>query len=155
MRGLGERPASLLHLEDCRPFSQYTKSTSQALLYLPEQLLGLRAPPLSLGANPPQNAISVPLLWALPLGLSTGGRLITPTGPGEAVRTGWQYGANPAICQDEASNFPLTGPEVGVPRQPQWQKGMTYKEILVQNQLINASCLLVGSFHSYTLLSLA
>ena len=60
MRGLGEKPASLLHLEDCRSFSQYTKSTSQALLYLPEQLPGPRAPPLSLGASPPQNAISVP-----------------------------------------------------------------------------------------------
>lgn len=71
---------------------------------------------------------------ALPLGLSSGERLITPTGPGEAVGTvGWLYGANPGICQDEASNFPPTDPEAGVPRQPQWQKGMTCKETLSES----------------------
>lgn len=140
MRGLGERPASLLHLEDCRSFSQYTKSTSQALLYLPEQLPGPRAPPLSLGASPPQNAISVPASL-----MSTSPWSVSRWATGHPH---WSGRGRTAGSQDEASNFPLTGPEAGVPRQPQWQKGMTYKEILVQSQLINASCLLVGSFHS-------
>lgn len=101
----------------------------------------VREPHLSaLGPSPPQNAISVPASL-----MSTSPWSVNRWATGHPH---WSGRGRTAGSQDEASNFPLTGPEAGVPRQPQWQKDMTYKEILVQSQLINASCLLVGSFHS-------